>query len=124
MSTDTPIAQALATIANGQFDVRAKSPDVADEWLADLERLCRGFGMPPDGVACPQALFAQPLGPRHVAVVQVREESKSALAFRFLILVRDVYSRHVPDPFVIGDLFPEDGSVQARTKEYLHLLTS
>jgi hypothetical protein len=113
VSTDTtPVAQALAVIANGQFDARAKSPDVADEWLPHLERLCRGFGTPPDGVTCPQALFAQPLGPRHVAVVQVRTEAKTDLAFRFLILPRDVYNRRVPDPFVIGDLFPPDWTVR------------
>jgi hypothetical protein len=109
VSTDTtPVAQALTTLDNGHFDVRAKSADVVDEWLPDLERLCRAFGTPPEGVACPLALFAQPFGPRHVAVVQVSDQVKPGFAFRFLILPRGTYLRLIPDPFAVGDLFPPD----------------
>jgi len=109
VSKDTiPVAQALAMIADGRFDLRAKSPDFAEEWLADIERLCRAFGTPPDGVACPIALFAQPFGPRHVVVVQVSDEPRASLAFRLLVLPRLAYIRVIPDPFAIGDLFPPD----------------
>src|SRR5439155_834042 len=85
VSTETtPVAQALAAFEQGRFDIRAKSPDFLDEWWPDAERLCRAFGTPPDGVRCPLALFAQPFGPRHVAIVQVTDEPSPPLAFRIL----------------------------------------
>ena len=67
------------------------------------------FGRRPTGVRCPAATFAQPVGNKHVAVVQVadREEggAEPALHFHALILSKTLY-RELGDPFAIAERFP------------------
>ncbi|MBX9580037.1 MAG: hypothetical protein K2X87_06975 [Gemmataceae bacterium] len=75
----------------------------------EAERLAVLFGGRPAGVACPLAHFARPFGRKHVAVVQVSDRAGPGLAFRFLVLARDLY-RHLGDPFAVADRFPPDWS--------------
>jgi hypothetical protein len=58
-------------------------------------------------LACPLAHFACPFGKDRVAVVQVadRPGPESPLAFRFLVLGRELY-RHLGDPFAVADRYP------------------
>src|SRR5439155_8030705 len=73
----------------------------------EAERIAVLFGTRPSGIACPLAHFACPFGPRQIAVVTVADRPGSAgtLAFRFLVLSRDLY-RHLGDPFAIADRYP------------------
>ena len=71
------------------------------------ERLAVLFGRPPAGAACPLAHFATPFGRKHVAVVQASDRGGTGLAFRVLVLHRDLY-RHLGDPFAVADRFPPD----------------
>jgi hypothetical protein len=90
--------------------LQARSPGFADDWLAEAERLIAGFGDRPFGVACPLAVFAQPLGRRHVAVVRVADQPDAGqgrfLAYHFLVLDRPGYERFVADPFVLAERLP------------------
>src|SRR5262249_32597130 len=68
------IEQAIyGSLDGGGYRFLAKSPGFLDEWLPLAERLCTRFGERPAGVRCPAALFALPLGPGYVAVVQVAD---------------------------------------------------
>src|SRR5436309_4903495 len=84
---------------SGGYRFLARSPGFLDDWLPAAERLCTGFGNRPADVACPAAVFAQPLGKRHVAVVQVADQGTDdagrpgALGFRLLVLARADYAR-------------------------------
>src|SRR5882757_9769536 len=91
----------------GGYAFLAKSPGFLDAWLPQAERLCAGFGERPPGVACPQAVFALPLGRRLVAVVQVADQG-AALAFRLLIVPAALYAELGGDPFRVSDQFPSD----------------
>lgn len=95
-------------LANESFEVLGRSTGVADEWLPEGERLCRSFGIRPEGAACPAAIFAYPFGPQHAAVVQVADlpYPPAALGFRFLVLPRRWYSDFIADPFHVSDQFP------------------
>ncbi|MCI0455358.1 MAG: hypothetical protein L0Z62_00060 [Gemmataceae bacterium] len=90
----------------------ARSPGFLDAWLAEAERMASDFGPRPTGVACPAAVFARPLGKRHVAVVQVADLEidepgrPAGLGFRFLVLPRAAYTQYLSDPFTIADRFP------------------
>jgi hypothetical protein len=90
----------------------ARSPGFRDDWLPEAERLCTGFGERPAGVACPAAVFAQPFGSRHVAVVQVADQGTDdagrpgALGFHLLIVPRDAYEYLIGEPFVVADRCP------------------
>jgi hypothetical protein len=102
---DIPIEQAVYEWA-GDCRLLARSPGFLDEWLPHAERLCRGFGARPEGVACPGAVFAQPLGRRHVAVMQVADVGRPLeLGFRLLVVERGAYVRHVGEPFALADRF-------------------
>jgi hypothetical protein len=89
-----------------------RSAGFRDEWLAEAERLCTGFGERPAGVACPACVFARPFGSRHVAVVQAADQGQDdagrpgALGFRLLVLPRALYADLGGDPFSIADHFP------------------
>ncbi len=84
----------------GQPYVLARSPGFSDDWLAQVERLLVRFGNRPTGVACPQAIFAQPLGVMHVAVVQVADASdQRSLLFDVLVCPRSDYQQYLGDPF-------------------------
>jgi hypothetical protein len=108
-----PIAQAIYHRKPGAPPaLHARSPDFADEWLSPVEDLLTGFGERPFGVACPSAVFAQPLNEGHVAVVQVADLESAGpgqpapLGFRVLVLPRDAYQRYLGDPFAVADRFP------------------
>ena len=67
------------------------------------------FGRRPIGVRCPAATFAQPVGSKHVAVVQVADRDEGgtepSLHFHALILSKTLY-RELGDPFAIAERFP------------------
>ncbi len=112
---DILIEQALyGNMEAGGFRFLAKSAGFRDEWLAEAERLCAGFGERPAGVACPGAVFAQPLGRGHVAVVQVADQGSDdagrpgALAFHLLVLPRSAYAGFGGDPFELARRAPPD----------------
>ena len=115
MSADAEIAQALFLVAGGSIKEVGKSANFAADWSVEAERLCRGFGSPRPGVACPAALFAQPFGPRHVAVVQVADQ-QAGLGFRFRVLSRDLYTHSIGDPFLVGDRFLPDWSASGELR--------
>jgi hypothetical protein len=85
--------------------MRARSPGLLDEWLPELAQLLTDFGERPPGTACPAAVFAQPLGRQHVAVVQVADQpgTPPALGFHVLVLPRKAYAG---DPFALAERFP------------------
>jgi hypothetical protein len=96
----------------GGYRFLARSPGFLDAWLADAERLCTGFGERPAGVQCPLAVFARPLGKKHVAVVQVADQGSDdagrpgALAFRLLVMPGRFYADLGADPFWIAEQLP------------------
>ncbi len=65
------------------------------------------FGTPPAGVACPEALFVQPVWTNTIAIVRAADRPGGGLRFHFLILDRELY-RALNDPFAIADQFPVD----------------
>jgi hypothetical protein len=110
-----PVEQAVYHRQPGAAStLRARSPGFADEWLPAVTDLLDGFGERPFGVACPAAVFAQPLGKEHVAVVQVADLEgegpgrPAPLGFRVLVLPRAAYARYLGDPFAVADRFPPD----------------
>jgi hypothetical protein len=109
----SPIEQAIyGTEGSAGYRFLAQSPGFREEWLPEAERLCTGFGERPTGVACAECVFAQPFGPRHVAVVQVADQGADAagrpgaLGFRLLIVPKLIYQAVGADPFLIGDALP------------------
>ncbi|HKI36118.1 MAG TPA: hypothetical protein VKA46_29950 [Gemmataceae bacterium] len=110
---DISIEQALyGSQDSGGYRFLAHSPGFLDEWLPEAQRLCTGFGERPTGVACPAAVFAQPFGKQHVAVVQVAEcgvddaGRPGALGFRLLVLSHEAYAFLGGDPFALAERFP------------------
>jgi hypothetical protein len=102
---DIVIEQALFHRSGADVpQLRARSPGFAREWQAEVAELLTDFGERPVGIACPQALFAQPLGRTHVAVVQVADqpEQPPALGFHVLVLPRKDYAG---DPFALAERF-------------------
>jgi hypothetical protein len=104
------IEQAIyANRGSGGYQFLARSPGFHDEWLAEAERLCTGFGERPEGATCPGALFARPFGRQQVAVVQVADQGiddagrPGALGFRILVLPRELYHDLASDPFFISE---------------------
>jgi hypothetical protein len=77
----------------------------------EAERIAVLFGRRPAEAACPLAHFACPFGKRHVSVVRAEDRpgSNDAIAFRFLVLDRDLYF-HLGDPFAISDRYPVEWS--------------
>jgi hypothetical protein len=96
----------------GGYRFLARSPGFGEDWLAEAERVCTGFGERPAGAACPAALFARPFGARQVIVVQVADQGTDdagrpgALGFRLLVLSRQLYEDLGGDPFFIADQLP------------------
>lgn len=85
----------------------ARSPGFAEHHFAPLEQILTAFGQRPAGVACPGAVFAQPLADTHVAVVTVRDGEPgdtgwAALEFRVLALTRRDYAGLGGDPFALA----------------------
>jgi hypothetical protein len=103
---DPVIEQALVDRTPAGPDVVARSPGFAEDWLPELLRLCTAFGAPPPGTYLPPCVFAQPLGRRHVAVVQaVAAGDPPALRFHCLALPRTLYEL-LGDPFAVAEQFP------------------
>lgn len=102
----------------GGYRFLARSPGFRDEWLAEAERLCTGFGEHPAGLPCPGCVFARPLGRHHVAIIQVSDQGQDdagrpgALGFYLLLLSRSLYRELGGDPFVIADHFPPHWSAR------------
>ena len=96
----------------GGYRFLARSAGFGDDWLAEAERLCTGFGERPAGVACPECVFARPFGFRHVAVVQVADQGRDdagrpgALGFHLLVLPQALYADLGGDPFFVAGHFP------------------
>lgn len=104
------IEQAIWISASRGFRLQGRSPGFPDEWLADAEELCAAFGDRLAGVSCPECVFAQPFGRRHVAVVQVADQSadlsnRAGLGFRQMIFPRREYLRLAGDPFALAERF-------------------
>jgi hypothetical protein len=119
------IEQAFYAIRGSDgYHLLARSPGFLEEWLAEGQRLCAGFGERPPGVRCPLSVFAQPFGKDNVAVVQVADQGTDdtgqpgPLGFRLLVFVRRFYERWVGDPFLVDDRFP----MTWRISEGLHAL--
>lgn len=112
------VEQALAEVAGDSFRLVAQSPGFPIDWEPEAERLCRAYGVPQAGIAIDDALFAQPFGKAHVAVVRVRGDVAS-LRFRFLILSRELYTQFIADPFLVADRFaPHDALRDLPTLEW------
>jgi hypothetical protein len=96
----------------GDYRVLGRSAGFGDEWLTVALELLEGFGTRPTGVACPAAVFAQPFGKQHAAIVQVADLSNDELGrpahlgFRILVLPRKAFADWITDPFLVGDRFP------------------
>jgi len=89
----------------------ARSPGFQDAWLPEVQRILAGFGERLTGVPCPAALFVQPLGKKHIAIVQVADQpgrDEKFLAFRFLVIERKAYESQLGDPFIIADRLAPD----------------
>lgn len=108
MTPDLKIPQGLLVADARAVKVLARS-DAFD--VPEGERVAVLFGQRPAGVACPLAHFVTPFGKKHVAVVTVadRPGSGDPLAFRFLLVSRDLYA-HLSDPFAVADRYPPDWS--------------
>jgi len=105
------IEQAIWVSASRGFRLLGRSAGFPDEWLADAEEVCAGFGDRLAGVDCPACVFAQPFGRRHVAVVQVADQStdksnRAGLGFRQLVFRRRDYPLLAGDPFALSERFP------------------
>jgi hypothetical protein len=111
--TDIPIEQAIFGFpAPDGPELLARSGGFLDDWLPKAGCLCAGFGARPPGVSCPGAVFAQPFGKGHVAVVEaadlamVGSDRPGPLAFRFLIVPKPAYRNTMGDPFAVAERFP------------------
>jgi hypothetical protein len=101
---DPAIEQALAAATPAGVEITAASPGFRDDWRPAAERLCAGFGTPDRPLAAP-AVFAQPFGRQHVAVVQAVAPRPPDVRFHVLVLPRGLYAA-VGDPFAVAELFP------------------
>jgi hypothetical protein len=106
--------QALFTRDDRGVRLDAQTGPFTGDWLALAERICEGFGPRPGGVPCPEAIFAAPFGPRHVAVGTATDAPGAGpglpLRFRLLVLELPLY-RAIGDPFAVAEQFPPDWSV-------------
>src|SRR5262245_1734879 len=109
-----PIEQAVYHRPDGEApQFRGRSPGFLDAWLPEAERWIDEFGKRPEGFACPSAVFAQPLGKKHVAVVQVSDtignHAAPRLGFRILVLPRIAYVGVLGgDPFLLDERLPAE----------------
>jgi hypothetical protein len=112
MTPDLKMPHALLVADARAVKVLAQTDDFD---LPEAERIAVLFGQRPAGVACPLAHFVTPFGKKHHAVVTVadRPGSGDPLAFRFLLVSRELYS-HLGDPFAVADRYPPDWSASGR----------
>ena len=108
MTPDLKMPQALLVADARGVKVLARTDDFD---VPEGERIAVLFGQRPAGVPCPLAHFATPFGKAHVAVVTVadRPGSGDPLAFRFLLLSRELYA-FLGDPFAVADRYPPNWS--------------
>jgi hypothetical protein len=98
----------------GGYRFVARSPSFRDDWLAEAQRLCAGFGDRPPGVLCPKALLVQPLDRKHVVIIQVADQGtddagrEGALGFHLLVIPRAAYRGWDGDPFTLAKRCPPD----------------
>jgi hypothetical protein len=96
----------------GGYRFLACSPGFTEEWQAEAERLCTGFGERPAGVACPRAIFARPFAGNYVAVVQAADQGQDdqgrpgALCFYLVVLPAYLYEFLGGDPFYLAERMP------------------
>lgn len=94
----------------GYQDLRwlGQSAEFQDEWRPMIEGICRRFGVRPMGIRCAAAVFARPLGKKHVLVAQVAdlggetEAAPMSLGFRCIVLKEGEYLGLGGDPFSIA----------------------
>lgn len=99
------IEQALIEPSRDGWNITARSPGWSDDWFADVERLCAGFGRPEPLTHLPLTVFAQPLDRDRVAVVQAAADgAPPTLRFHFLVLPNALYSA-IGDPFAVAEQF-------------------
>lgn len=108
------IEQALYGVAPGRgYGFLAVSPGFLPTWRAAAEKLCTSYGEP-NGVSFPGAIFALPLVPGRIAIVEVRDQGTDdrgrpgALAFRILAVPLELYRDRAADPFWIAEQCPAD----------------
>jgi hypothetical protein len=106
------LEHALYESRDGKHRLLARSPGFLDEWQAEAERLCTGFGERPAGVACPGCVFARPFSKAQVAIVRVADQGQDeqggpgALGFHVVLLPVDLYGYLGGDPFYLADRMP------------------
>lgn len=91
----------------------ARSSEWREDWDELVQTLVAGFGERPQGVVCPEAVFAQPLDRQHVAIVRVADQptgsvsqQPTGLGFHFVVLTREGYLLLGADPFAIAARVP------------------
>src|SRR5206468_2039415 len=85
-----------------------------DVWLPELERLLMGFGGRLAPASFPPAVFAQPLGTMHIAVVQAAATLDArGTVFHVLVCGRPDYEQFLGDPFALARRFPMDSEQNA-----------
>jgi len=110
--TEIPLEQILFRRDRGEPpQLLARSPGFPDELIATLADILVAFGDRPAGTSCPGAIFAQPLGDKHVAVIHVRDTSAgpdgwAGLRFQALALERNHYEGFGGDPFALARAVP------------------
>lgn len=118
MAPDLKIQQGLLTAHRQGVRVVGESEGFP---TPEAERLVVLYGTPPEGMPCPQAHFAYPIGRDRVAVVTVADRpppgtSERVLAFRFLVLSQGLYW-HLGDPFAIAERYPAEWSARGALPE-------
>lgn len=91
--------------------ILGQSPGFREDWLPEILHILSGFGVRPAGQACPLAVFAQPLGKDHVAVVQAADRPGAGagpLRFHVLVVARKSYEEFLGDPFQLAARLPVD----------------
>jgi hypothetical protein len=86
----------------------ARTGGIAEHHFARLSSIITGFGDRPAGVACPGAMFAQPIDVGHVAVIRVRDTGPgptgwAGLSFDALIATASDYAGLGGNPFALSN---------------------
>jgi hypothetical protein len=98
----------------------ARSLEWRECWDEPALALAAGFGERPDGVACPEAVFAQPLDRQHVTVVRVADQP-TGLGFQFVVMTREDYLLLGADPFAIANKVPPAWERRGAVLSSVHL---
>jgi hypothetical protein len=109
--TEAVVHQAIVIRDHGQEPrLTESSSDFHQDWTQPMLDMAVGFGERPTGIACPAAVFAQPIGKYAVAVVEVRDGTPGPdgwppLHFHALVLSRTDYMALGADPFAVAQRF-------------------